>query len=385
MNSTNTHSPAAPGQASERSAAHALPPLSTLDPAASSLTPPAPDAAQTESAPAETNAPAHWLRPSALPKLALCGRYRPDPAPGAAAERGTRLDGLFRLLIAHHHIAAPAAAEDRQALSWAVETARILSGGLPLESREDALRIECLGLTGTADLLCAEARWSADLKTGQRHDYRAQQAAYALGFMDAFFCDAWTVHLLYCDLEHVETLRFTREEAEEIVRHAIAAALDETAPPQPNESCGWCARRWECPARREALGILPLGGPAAVRLEEAPSPLLREFVLRAGIVEDFAERARDLLKERLILGEKIPGCSLVSRRGSRRVPPAAIEQYWHALGAEDLLAAYGSLSEGKLRELWQRKLPDQPFPADAVEEQPGSTFLRLARPRELTS
>ena len=36
------------------------------------------------------------LRPSNLPKLAVCACFEPNAAPGPAAERGTNLDGVFR-------------------------------------------------------------------------------------------------------------------------------------------------------------------------------------------------------------------------------------------------------------------------------------------------
>jgi len=271
--------------------------------------------------------------------------------------------------------------EEAGAVAWAVETAHALAGGLPLEAREEALRISCLGLTGTADLLCSAAGWSADLKTGQRRNYREQQAAYALGFMEITFTDEWTVYLLFCDLREVETLRFTREQAQKIVRSTLARARGEE-PPQASEYCGWCVRRWDCSARREVLGILPLGGPETTALAEQPSALLRNFVLRAAVVEDFANQARELLKERLLAGEKVPGCALVSKRGARKVPERIIEQYWKSLGTAELLAAYGPLSEAKLRAIWTRQLPDLPFPENEVQEMPGSAYIRVATPKE---
>ena len=36
------------------------------------------------------------LRPSNLPKLAICACFEPNPIVGDAAERGTKLDGVFR-------------------------------------------------------------------------------------------------------------------------------------------------------------------------------------------------------------------------------------------------------------------------------------------------
>ncbi|HEY2343845.1 MAG TPA: hypothetical protein VGH90_12465 [Chthoniobacteraceae bacterium] len=323
-----------------------------------------------------------WLRPSNLPKLAKCSQYRPDADAGEHAARGAKLDAIFRARIAKQNVdTAHLDDSEKEAIRWAVDTAFALAGPHDLESDESALRITCLGLEGTADLLCRAGRWSADLKSGHRHGYLEQQAAYALGFMDAFFEDTWTVHLLYCDLEVVETLHFTRDEALCVVRDALAKSHDSN-PPAINEYCGWCARRWDCKARRESVGILPLGGPGAMRLSDATSPMLREFALRAAVVADFAEEARELLKQRLVGGEKVAGCSLVSKRGARKAPPELLERYIEDLGPGEVLAAYGPLSEAKLQDLWTRKLPDQSFPSEEIQEMPGSTYLRVSRPKE---
>ena len=164
-----------------------------------------------------------WLRPSMLPKLALCGHYRPEADAGEAAARGTKLDEVFRALIQMKNVNLSGLTDEEvEALRWAVSTAKALSGGHELEASEDALRVEALGLNGTADLLCEDAGWSADLKTGQKRNYVEQQAAYALGFMDRLFADEWTVYLLFCDQREVVTLRFTRESAEAAMRSALA-------------------------------------------------------------------------------------------------------------------------------------------------------------------
>jgi hypothetical protein len=313
-----------------------------------------------------------------LPKLAKCGHFRPAEA-GDAAARGTRLDAVFRAWIAGETVDLAALdAPEREAVQWSVDTARALSGGAALQAAEDRLRVAVLGLEGTADLLCIEARWSADLKSGQKRGYREQQAAYALGFMEEYLAEEWTVYVLYCDLQEVETLRFTRPEAERVVREALARARGEH-PPAVNEYCGWCARRFECPARKEALGIVPLEGPATLALADWPSPLLREFVLRAAIVEDFSEQARAVLKERCVAGERIPGVALNSKRGARKLEARALAPLVEALGAERVLTACGLVSEAKAREVWQGV--DAPFPAEAVQEMPGSSFVRVGRPK----
>jgi hypothetical protein len=321
-----------------------------------------------------------FLRPSLLPKLALCGSYRSEEKAGPAADRGTKLDELFRRAIMKENVnVGDLVTEDREALRWAIDTAHAFAGGLYLEGREDELRVEACGLTGTADALCADADWSADLKTGQMRNYQEQQAAYAVGFMDKYFLDEWTVYLLFCDLQEVVRLNYTREEAENLVRSTMAKALDES-PATPNDYCGWCANRFTCGPRLEAVGLTIKG--EMPPLISATSEQLREFVLRAKVVEDCAEEARDILKERLIRGEKVAGCSIVSKRGSRKIPPVVIERHLLALGTGDVLGAYGAMSESKLKEIWTRKLPDKPFPESEVFETPGSTYIRVGRPKQ---
>lgn len=324
-----------------------------------------------------------FLRPSLLPKLAVCGHYRSSGEETESTKRGTKLDTALRALLQKKNISTgDFTREEIRALQWAEKTALALAGKFAIQSDEEYLKIDGWGDHGTADVLCEDALWSGDLKSGQKRNYAEQMAAYAIGFMDRYFVEEWTCYLFYCDLEEVETLRFTREEAERLVRNAIANSND-PKPPTPNEYCGWCAKRWECPARREQLAILPfsVNVDGIKDFEESGSPLLREFVLRANTVADFAEKARDILKERAVKGEKIPGVSLISKRGVRKVPERVIEVNLLKLGVGDVLAAYGPMPEAKLKEIWSRQLPDKPFPENEVIEVPGSTYIRVSQPK----
>lgn len=318
-----------------------------------------------------------YLRPSMLPKLVLCGQYRSEKNAGPAAERGTKLDGAFRDLLAGVPLAEGLDPVDMESVLWAVDTAKALSGGKALESREDALKVEACGLTGTADLLCEAGGWSADLKTGQKRNYWEQQAAYALGFMDQFFADEWTVYLLFCDLQEVETLRYTREEALVVVRGAIANALDD-APPVLNEYCGWCAQRFGCQARRESVALeVKEGAPV---FESASSEQLREFVLRAGVVAEFSDKAREILTARAIAGEKIPGVSLVSKAGSSRLPSAELVPVASMIGVGPVLEALAKdISEAKAKGLFETAGVE--FPAEKVITTPGSSYIRVSAPK----
>lgn len=314
--------------------------------------------------------PPEFLRPSALPKLALCGHYRGEVMAGDAANRGTKLDEVFRALIQKQNVSVKDLDDaERTAVKWAEDTAHALAGEHPLEARESELRIEAAGMTGTADLLCEGGNWSADLKTGQIRNYLEQQAAYALGFMERYFADEWTVYLLYCDAEQVETLRFTLESATECIQDALAL-YNGDVPPQANEYCGWCAKRFDCPARRESLGILPDW--QSIDLEKAESVKLRDFVLAAAVAADFVERAREILKERVVGGEKISGVSLVSKKGAVKLPNDELRKLTDQVDMNAALVMLGDLSEAKAATLLGDALP-----ADALVQTPGSSYITI--------
>lgn len=315
-----------------------------------------------------------WLRPSALPKLALCGHYRGEKDAGEAANRGTRLDEVFRAIIQKENVSVAELDDaERTAVKWAEATAKALAGSFALEARESELRIEAAGMTGTADLLCEDGRWSADLKTGQIRNYREQQAAYALGFMERYFVDEWTVYLLYCDAEQVETLRFTLESAAECIQDALAL-YNGGVPPQANEYCGWCASRFDCPARRESLGILPDW--QSIDLEKAESVKLRDFVLAAAVAADFVERAREIIKERVCGGEKISGVSLVSKKGAVKLPNDELRKLTDQVDMNAALVMLGDLSEAKAATLLGDALP-----SDALVQTPGSSYITIRTPK----
>lgn len=265
---------------------------------------------------------------------------------------------------------------DAESVVWAIETAKALASGEAMESREEFLRVEMLGMRGTADLLCAGRQWSADLKSGQVRNYMEQQAAYAIGFMDAHFVEEWTVYLLFCDQEQVVTHRFTYEEAHAVVKNTIAKALSDE-PPTPNEYCGWCAERFTCTARREQVGFLP----SEVALIEHSSDKLREFILRAAAVEEFAGEARDIIKRRIISGEKVAGCSVVSKQGSKRVPAQMVFEHTSINMMKDVFEAYGAMSESKFRAIFEAHEPVIPFPDSITEQSPGSSYVRVSQPK----
>ena len=69
--------------------------------------------------------------------------------------------------------------DELRAADWMACTARALAAGEPLDATEEGCAMSCdVGLsrplTGTGDLVCPTGQWSADAKSGQRRDYRAQ-------------------------------------------------------------------------------------------------------------------------------------------------------------------------------------------------------------------
>lgn len=324
------------------------------------------------------------LRPSLLPKLSKCGHYRPEANAGAAADRGTALDVVFRAMFTGEKVNS--AFDDDEGATWAAMTAQALAAGSALEARESELKVKVgiAGMAGTADLLCAGGNWSGDLKSGQVRDYEAQQACYALGFMEQYFVDEWTVYLLYCDARHLERLFFTRESAAEIVRAALLPYLGGD-PPSPNEYCGWCAARFGCAARREmVLGLVPGAADFEARLEEATGEQLRDFALAVGVLESFGERARELLKSAVVAGRRVAGVALTSKRGSRKVPLAALGGL-RGLHLDALLECGGEVSEARARALWADTGTDLDFPEGEVTESPGSSYVRITKPKILPS
>lgn len=322
------------------------------------------------------------IRPSSLPKLKLCGHWEGDPVAGPAAERGTRLDTAFRNLIAGAEPGVELSGEERAALDWAVDSARILSGGLPLVSDEESLKVhvDLIDNGGTCDLVCLEAGWHADLKSGQVSDYEAQMAAYAIGWMDALCRDEWTAYLLYLDQRYVHPYRFTRESAEDVVREAQALRLSD-APPLANKYCGWCVHRWDCPARREELGNhLPITreSPAWAEID---SLTLARFIGYAGLVEEWADAARDVLKARCLDGgEALPeGVSSVRPKAGVYLPGEAFLR----IPQKHLIPLLGDVGEEKARAAFAEALVA--LPEGMLITKPKNPYLKFRRPAEIAA
>lgn len=319
------------------------------------------------------------LRPSSLPKLAACAKYQGAEFAGDAANRGTEMDTLYRGILAGTGT-MDITNEDHRAVWWAVETTRLLAHGSPILSAEDDLRIEACGMTGTADAAIPDEDASIDLKSGEERDYHSQQAAYALGFMDRYFVDEWTVYLLYCDLRKVVKHQFTRAEAEDIVRHVVARVKDDLARPTPCEYCDWCAKKYRCRERLEGVAWWTGKDPATIDWDvelSDPARLAQFLDMCAVIAKDggLNDMARSRAKAFLVDGKEVPGYGLRNRKGSEWVLPLEVGRHIQRMGFGPVLDAYGNLSAEKFRALWAERITDRPFPEEIVQVGPGSQYV----------
>ena len=326
------------------------------------------------------------LRPSNLPKLAVCPCYESNPVAGPAAERGTLMDSAFRAkllgLEEYAILSNKLSADENAAVEWSVSMVRVMAGRERVLAREDDCRVKMLGLSGTADAVVPTRLTHFDLKTGMRRNYREQMAAYALGFMDSQYASEWTAHLLFCDQREIETYRFTYDQAQVIVDQVIFDFNDPDKKPNPCEYCGWCAKAESCTARRAIVAeTLPVADPgfdfAAVTADPA---MLGRFLACCAVVEDFRERAKQIATERIKTGGGVPGWKLVTRKGSEFVDCETVGRHIQQMGHGPVLTAYGNLSVAKFRDLWSERMPGgAPFPEESVKHAAPSTYLKQSK------
>ncbi len=326
------------------------------------------------------------LRPSNLPKLAACPCYEGRADAGPAAARGTLLDSAFRAEIlgleARHLLSDKLTADENAAVDWAVSMVRAMAGRERVLAREDDCRLAVSGLTGTADAVVPGKFSHFDLKTGARREYREQMAAYALALMQAHFASSWTAHLLFCDLREIETVRFTYEEAKETVAGVVAAFNDPGKKPVPCEYCAWCGKADTCAARLALLaGAVASADPGfdfdAVVADPAK---LGRFLAACATAEEFGERARRIAIDRIRTGGTVPGWRLATRKGGEFVDCLTVGHHIGRMGFGPVLAAYGSLSALKFRQLWAERMKDgPPFPEEAVKHAAPTTYLRQSK------
>jgi hypothetical protein len=150
--------------------------------------------------------------------------------------------------------------------------------------------------------------------------------AYAFGQMLKRFARRWTCVILYLDQRETEVFRFEYDEAREIVAGAIVR-YQSPQPPNPNESCAWCANFYECPAQLELAGQALALGPEALAWPEilADPARLGRFLDGVRALERFAKEGRTKAREYFFQQTLVPGYTLA--KGKR---------FW-TLGTEMLL------------------------------------------------
>jgi hypothetical protein len=272
------------------------------------------------------------LRASSLPKLAECPVFVGGEGYSEAAQRGTRIDNDIREIVEGKPVAASEDEGERAATTWGVQTLLDLADGSPVETREEYLQMDVPGLSrpGTADAVCVERRWVADIKTGQIRNYREQMAAYSLACMDAHWENAWTAHVVYVDQKVVRSYEFTREQAERIVGDVIGMATSPLARPTPCQYCDWCANKNSCKAlvlqSKTALAdIDATNGDTLTIIRDrllADPARHADFVARfKWFAKEFGEPLTDALKARLVEGEEVDGWYLTNPKPRRYVEP----------------------------------------------------------------
>lgn len=284
------------------------------------------------------------IRSSALPKLALCGQF--EGAQGSvseAATRGLRMDAALRQAWTTGEV-PPLSQEEAIAVAWSFEQIDLLRENAAVEMREDFCKIlvPIIDYTGTADAICVEKLWIADLKSGQIRNYREQMAAYCLGLMSQHMESEWTYHLLFCDQQELvsETLSF--REAYEIV---FGVFQNVGQPPVANEYCGWCSKSLTCSARVSAIELLD----DRFEMVLQDSKKLGEFLDKCRVFDDFREAAENQARAFLESGIRVDGWRLQKGRTTETV--SVETQISSGLYPLTLLDAHGPLSAKKFREL----------------------------------
>jgi hypothetical protein len=302
------------------------------------------------------------ISPSSLPKLAECALFEGANGTSSAAERGTAVDVAIRNLISAEHDVA-IVGEDAGAIAFGVEELTRLAKGSFVEAREEYLAMAVPGLSklGTADAVCKEQKWVADIKTGQVRDYRNQLMAYSLACMEDNFEMSWTAHVIYVDQAMIRSYDFTYEEAKQGTQRVIDRATSAEAKPTPCEYCSWCKHYNSCHAivrqAESAVALIPdMTGNSIDAIRQrilATAESMGAFAKEWKLAEkEIAEPVLGHLKTRLENGDEVPGWKLTSMSGRKFVETDAIAKASQNITKETLILALGGkMSEKSYLEL----------------------------------
>lgn len=299
------------------------------------------------------------LSPSTLPKLAECALFEGAGGTSAAAERGTAIDIAIRNLISGDELEpmADVVGFDFSPIDFGVKQLKRLARNSFIETREEYLAMAVPGLSklGTADAVCKEQKWVADIKTGQVRDYRNQLQAYSLACMEDNFEMSWTAHVIYVDQAMIRSYDFTYEEAKQGTQRVIDRATCAEAKPTPCEYCSWCKHYNNCNAivrqAENAIALIPdATGNSIEAIKErilASPESLGSFIREWKLAEkEIAEPLLGHLKTRLENGDEVAGWKLTSVSGRKFVETEAIAKAAQDISKETLILAMG----GKMSE-----------------------------------
>jgi len=299
------------------------------------------------------------ISPSTLPKLSECALFEGASGTSAAAERGTAVDIAIRNLIAGNELEpmADVVGFDFSPIDFGVKQLKRLARHSFIETREEYLAMAVPGLSklGTADAVCKEQKWVADIKTGQVRDYRNQLMAYSLACMEDNFEMSWTAHVIYVDQAMIRSYDFTYEEAKQGTQRVIDRATSADAKPTPCEYCSWCKYYNNCHAivrqAENAIALIPEATGNSIdairqrilATAESMGAFAKEWKLAE---KEIAEPVLGHLKTRLENGDEVPGWKLTSVSGRKFVEAEAIANAAQGITKETLILAMG----GKLSE-----------------------------------
>lgn len=333
------------------------------------------------------------IRHSLLPKLAACPCFESKQGEaGPAAQRGTKLDGIFRRALETGIVDDNLSKEDAKAVKWALKQVKKIAGDNPIISNEDMLKVQTPGIehVGTEDVRIPDINTSCDLKTGQVRPYYEQMCAYSLGNMESHFVDEWTCHLIFCDQQKVVTHKFTKEQAERIIKDILDAYADPTKEPTHCDYCSWCAKKDTCPAIvqpvQEAHSIMVTANLAVLRDEIASDParLSRFLQLQKVFESELVKPLKDAAKAKLDAGETLEGWRISHVKGSEyfdkvAIVSAAVAGKW---GLDDLVEALGgTIKADVFRELCEKYRTQ--VPEDQLITKEATTRMIEDKPKKL--
>lgn len=355
------------------------------------------------------------LRPSNLPKFAVCRCFAGSDTPGDAAVRGTLVDAVMRRALASGGDVPPSVegldAEALAAAAWGVAEVRGIAAGSPVVSREEDLRVDLHGEVlpdfepgsfGTMDALVPQQCAVIDFKTGLVRNYKEQMAAYCLAMMsrsESDFTmeptDRYTAYLVFVDAREVVRYVFTKEEAVAVLR----AAIDRPQVPTACDYCFWCRHFEVCPVTLQAVaGVqrvgagLPAASPAALSAGVLPPALAelvedeaaaREFLSMFATVKAWAELLKSKLKDKLVkleeCGQKSPHFMLTKAAERRSILPLALGRYMKEFGFDRIFRLVKPIAYKDFEPVWREVFRDRPIPEELVKVEAGARSFK-ARP-----